>query len=156
MESMGNIKKQASYKLAHQMIDDAIRKKCPLQAIAIEESILSDRLWAAINSAPTKHEGYETLGGALHEWKEFGKDSPIQLCDKDGFSFRDISDWCDLRNKLLHGIVKSSHGHGPKISEPKFMERAVLTARKGLALVRRVENWSKRQVRKAGRGRHEV
>ena len=43
-----NMRKYESYKLAFEMIEDGIANKCPLQSIAIEESIMSDRLWAAL------------------------------------------------------------------------------------------------------------
>lgn len=144
-----NRKKAKSYALAHEMIEESISRKCPLQAIAIEESIISDRLWSALNaksSAPAyKH---ETLGNALRVWS---KENQPKAFGYEGLTFQTLTRWYDSRNKLLHGIVKSFRGEGPKLAAVKFRKSAMQAARDGLLLVRLVEKWSKRQVRRSKR-----
>ena len=44
-----NTAKGKSYALAYDMIRAAMEKDCPLQAIAIEESIITDRLSSTLN-----------------------------------------------------------------------------------------------------------
>ena len=60
-----NYAKRDSYALAFEMISTAIRHNFPLQAIAVEESIMSDRIWSALNASKTNGGSKETLGRAL-------------------------------------------------------------------------------------------
>ena len=53
-----NYPKYDSYRLAFKMIDDALKCGCPLQAITIEESILTDRLSSTLNVGMPKQATY--------------------------------------------------------------------------------------------------
>ena len=64
-----NYPKYYSYRLAFKMIDDALKFGCPLQAITIEESILTDRLSSTLNVGILKGKPYETLGSVLNAWR---------------------------------------------------------------------------------------
>ena len=146
----GNKDKYDSYSLAHRMIKESLENKCPLQAIAIEESILSDRLWAALHSksAGARHR-YENLGEALAVWKEKSKNGIriIDLDEKCLFDQKAIAQWNEQRNKLIHGIVKyrTCECH---ITAARFITSAMKSAKEGLSLVRLAENWSKRAKRR--------
>jgi len=83
----GNVGKRDAYALAFEMIDEAIEAHCPLQAIAIEESVLSDRLWSTLNvgrdrvsDSDLKKQG---LGSALIQLKNAvdGKENSCRLFD---------------------------------------------------------------------------
>lgn len=154
MTEKKNMKKRDSYALAHDMINEAIKAWCPLQAITIEESILSDRLWSALNSQdrPRRGRHHDTLGDALREWKDTkGSDCLIVLDEKASFSLKELNDFWEDRNELLHGIVKSFSGEAPSIEANQFRERAMLVAITGKNLVKEVQNWSKRAIRKASK-----
>ena len=147
----GNEKKHDSYALAHVMIRNSLEKTCPLQAIAIEESILSDRLWSALHYRPVDRKlKYEKLSDAIRVWEdEEGKGScAIVLDGRSMFTRQDIAQWNERRNKLIHGIVKY-RPNGNHISAAKFVASAMKAAKDGLELVRQVENWSKRAKRRA-------
>ncbi len=152
-----NYPKYNSYALAFKLIDESIRHNFPLQAITIEESILADRLWSTLNVGknPDKVK-LDTLSKALNEWKprEDVKGCKLNpnrsLFDEEiDALYTDLKDWWKDRCNLLHGIVKSAQGKHPVIPAETFESSAAEAAKKGLSLVREIDKWSKRQVRKA-------
>lgn len=155
-----NREKEASYRLAYSMINDALRKDCPLQAITIEESILADRLWSTLNVDRSPTEKMGTLGLALNQWQP-GLDkngNPISANRNAALFDQEMEDICYLirhwwneRNLLLHGIVKSPQGTGPGIKAADYQHRAYMAALAGLCLSNKVKNWVSKKVRaKAG------
>jgi hypothetical protein len=156
-----NKDKEASYRLAYAMINDALRKDCPLQAITIEESILADRLWSTLNCDRTPKEKIGSLGQALDQWRPERLDkngNPIPANRNAALFDQEMDDICYLirhwwneRNVLLHGIVKSPQGEGPKVGADDFRPRAYMAALAGLYLSNKVKNWVSKKVRaKAG------
>jgi hypothetical protein len=150
-ENKKNYAKRDSYALASVMLEDAILHNYPLQAIAIEESIISDRLWSALRSVNITNGKHESLGAALEKWKILKKNSS----EENPFDgeieplYINLSNWWNCRNKLIHGIVKSPTGLGPVVTAEKFVKSANDAAKKGKELVRLVKNWSKKKVYKA-------
>ena len=148
-----NYAKRDSYALAFGMISTAIRHNFPLQAIAVEESIMSDRLWSALNASKPQGGIKETLGRALEEWTRLVKEGNPHPLGEEAEAMRgDLVRWWDSRNKLIHGIVKSFRGEEPKITAVNFERSAAKAALKGEELSRRVCNWSHTQIRKAKKG----
>lgn len=150
-ENKKNYAKRDSYALASAMLEDAIMHNYPLEAIAIEESIISDRLWSALRSVNIANGKHESLGAALERWKKLKKDnSAANPFDAEIETiYTKLSNWWECRNKLIHGIVKSPTGLGPKITAEKFLKSANDAAKKGKELVRFVKNWSKKKVYKS-------
>lgn len=149
-----NMAKGASYALAHRMMTEAIRHNFPLQAITIQESILADRLWSTLNVGKSKGNGHATLGAALKAWvptdKKQRPDPNARLFDGEMLSLKpELDRWWSDRNDVLHGIAKSFHGEGPKVKAEEFEALAQRVALAGQELVRRISNWSKKQVRRA-------
>ena len=149
-----NYPKYYSYRLAFKMIDDALKFGCPLQAITIEESILTDRLSSTLNVGILKGKPYETLGSVLNAWrpKKKGKElhSNAILFDVEMNNlYERLDKWREARNLLLHGLVKSFQGDGPKIPAVDFIKIATDQAEEGLRLVKKVKNWVQKQVRNA-------
>ena len=145
-----NYAKRDSYALAFGMISTAIHHNFPLQAIAVEESIISDRIWSALNASRTTGGTKETLGKAIDEWKRLlqsGIKSP--LGDEAEAMRGDIENWYSRRNRAIHGIVKSFRGNPPLTAAANFERVAMGAARAGAELARNVCNWSHKQIRKA-------
>ena len=148
-----NYAKRDSYALAFEMISTAIRHNFPLQAIAVEESIISDRIWSALNVSKPSGGSKETLGRALEEWKQLLKEgNPHPIGEEAEAMRKDLANWWDSRNKLIHGIVKSFRGDKPKMIAADFERSAMKSAVKGSELARRTCNWSQTQIRKAKKG----
>ena len=144
-----NYAKRDSYALAFGMISTAIRHNFPLQAIAVEESILSDRIWSALNASKPTGGKKETLGRALEEWKRLMEDGvPFPIGEEAETMRENLVRWWDSRNRLIHGIVKSFRGEEPQIAAANFERSAMKAAAKGLGLAKQVCNWSHKQIRK--------
>lgn len=154
----GNVAKRDAYALAHQMMKDAIEKECPLQAITIEESILSDRLWSTLNVGRTVSATEfknMTLGKALREWRpgskvreSKGNPNRMRFDEEMNECYLELSQWWTDRCELLHEIAKSLQGEGPKVPAKIFLKRAMDVAIVGSTLVRIVENWTAKQIRR--------
>ncbi len=152
-----NYAKYESYALAFRLIDESVRHNFPLQAIAIEESVIADRLWSTLNigKPPTRSKN-KTLGDALREWKpkdsvKESKRNPNRLLFDEEMECLcpDLGKWWKKRNVVLHGIVKSAHGESPNISADEFEDKALVVARKGLELAREVDKWTKKRIHRA-------
>ena len=156
-EEKKNYAKRDSYALAFKMIDDALKHGCPLQAITIEESILTDRLSSTLNVGKEITKPCDSLGDALNKWKprnpRTSPDPNARLFDEEITTlFPKLDSWRRERNALLHGLAKSAQGGKPEIEAAKFLIRAVQAANDGLHLVEKVKRWSAKQIRKAKKG----
>ena len=154
MEDNKNYPKYDSYRLAFKMIDDALKYGCPLQAITIEESILTDRLSSTLNVGMPKGNPYKTLGSVLNAWRPKKKGgqqhSNAKLFDLEMNNlYERLDKWREARNLLLHGLVKSFQGDRPETPAADFIKTATEQAEEGLFLVKKVKNWVQKQVRNA-------
>ena len=151
----GNVEKAKAYALAIDRMNSAIEGGFFLEAVTIQESILADRIWAALNANKhivTKKSNVnptlKPLGSALREWcnlaaKGFDstlKDIPVARLMLDS--------WWSKRNALLHGVVKSLQGNAPSITADEFVNEAKLAAEIGKSYVADIMKWSKSKVRK--------
>ncbi len=149
-----NMRKYESYKLAFDMIDEGIAGNCPLQSIAVEESILTDRISSTLNAGKQNASPANSLGHALRQWHpQKGSPDPNSALfdEKMEKLFTRLDAWRKERNALLHAIVKSAQGDEPETPASEFLLRAMKAAKDGLALVRKVDKWTKRQIRKAAK-----
>ncbi len=149
LASQKNMPKFNAYRLAFGMIKDALEKGCPLQAIAIEESVLTDRLSSTLNVGRPNRRAKSSLGCALGEWhpkKSNASRNAALFDDYMEMLFPKLDAWWKNRNALLHGIAKSAQGGTPEIDAADFMAYAMKTAKEGLMLVRKVDAWTKRQI----------
>lgn len=149
-----NYAKRDSYALAFKMIDAALKYGCPLQAITIEESILTDRLSSTLNVNKERVKPFDTLGMVLTAWKRgLNGDSRYanaRLFDnKMNSLYLQLDDWRKKRNALLHGLAKSTQGEGPEIPADEFMAQAIQVAEIGLGLANTVKNWVQAKISKS-------
>lgn len=144
-----NTAKGKAYALAFGMINTALEKGCPLQAITIEESILTDRISSTLNARRDTKTPFSTLNGALREWEKQTKGGESLFNKEMTVLLPQLEAWWKERNALLHGIAKSPCGEGPTIPAEEFMARAEKAAKEGLDLARRVARWTQKQVRQA-------
>lgn len=154
-----NSAKGKAYALAYGMIKAAMEKDCPLQAIAIEESILTDRLSSTLNVGKDNAEPCSSLGQVLREWngnplKGVAPNANAALFDKEMLMLLpSLEAWWQNRNDLLHGIVKAPCGRGPKTQADFFMEKARTVAEEGKRLADSVKKWTQKQVRRADKAK---
>lgn len=152
-ESSKNSKaKQESYKLAFSLITEAIKAGFPLQAIACEESIISDRIWSTLHALGKKAR-HENLGAALEAWKSIVHDrnTTIFFGDKISKKREVLCNWWDKRNKVMHGIVKSPQRGKPIVSSTRFIDFATDVAKEGRQLAREISDLTRKQIRSTKR-----
>ncbi len=144
-----NIAKYESYKLAFQLINDSISHNFPLEAVAIEESIISDRLWSSLHAAKVPKLKHETLGDALCAIKGNKNNSIVSsVLGAELLALEnDLSNWWEVRNKVLHGIVKPQKDDRPAITATTFVRSAMKAAREGKNLARKVATLTREQIR---------
>ena len=134
----GNMEKHDSYTLAYDRIALALKQGFPLEAIAIEESIIADRLISYLTykgkSVSIKTSFFELIDTA----KNTSTDFKINI-------YSQLDSWRDKRNKMLHGIVKSMPKTAPEIKADDFIQTATELAEEGLKFTRIVQNWQRHQ-----------
>ena len=150
-----NMGKKAAYDLAFKLIDDAIKNSCPLQAITVEESILTDRLSSTLNVGIDNGKPFKTLGSVLNAWHPNGN-APAHINasrfdSKMESLYPALQAWRKERNELMHGIAKSFQCEAPEILPADFPGRALAAAMEGKRLVDEVKDWVGKQVRRAKR-----
>lgn len=135
----GNVRKSDSFREAWARIKLARAHGFFLEAVAIEESIIFDRLLAYL------HRTYEfpvtTPRGKHHSLndliKELRRREP-QRTVRDGTCMADaIRCWADMRNQVVHSIVRSKPGT-PTRPVDEFLSGAEAAAKRGEMLARDV------------------
>ena len=143
---MTNRSKYLSYTKAWKRINDSMEAGFHLEAITIEESIISDRLLSyVLGVAPSsKVHGKSGLSELITHWRKHAGPS---LMKSDGSDLGKSTDaWRTKRNTAVHGLVKSSPGT-PTMQPNDFFELARQTAEEGKILAREIQNWHKKILR---------
>ncbi len=150
----GNAPKYESYKEAWARIDSACENKFFLEAITIEESIISDRITSYL-ARPGSAGLLQSKGNGphFHSLKSLNtklrKDvgGPVQHGD-----FKDLcaslEEWRSNRNTAIHAIVKSDPGT-PTSPVEDFLADAEKCAEQGKKLARAICAWHKSQLRRS-------
>ena len=135
----GNAEKFYSYRLAMEKLKIATDHRFPLEAIAIEESIISDRLRAYVEYIGKLPKWDKcSCGRYLEIYKEELKERNLNT---GAFSelHTDIKEWLNKRHKLIHGIVKTNKAGGiPMILAKDFDEEANKTAEDGREILKKI------------------
>ncbi|MGB7416419.1 MAG: hypothetical protein WA902_19600 [Thermosynechococcaceae cyanobacterium] len=141
----GNAEKYESYKEAWARISLAIENGFFLEAVTIEESIISDRLISYLSRPTTSiplSEGRHGLYTLTKKWKSelpsglpFGEYTDL---------ISEVDTWRCLRNEIVHAIVKSEPGQSHQPIE-QFLQKAQESAEVGTKLARAVCKWTQEQ-----------
>ena len=136
-----NMEKYNSYTLAFDRINKALEAEFPLEAISIEESIITDRLMSFALAIGIKAHKNSLLGYLVSKIKdEVDNEEVKEFMDK-------IDKWREQRNEKLHAIVKSLPGTGPVVKAEDFVDEAMELAREGKDLAKETSNWHRRQMK---------
>jgi hypothetical protein len=149
--SKGNIELAKRYEEAWRRINSALEHDYHFEAIAIEESILSNRITSFLHGVgavredeirqPKKYLLFNTL---IERWTEQCKkkghwDNPADLIDS-------VDKWRQRRNSAIHALTESFPGEPPLVSLGDFLEEAKRTAKEGAKLARQVDKWHRCQL----------
>ena len=146
IKEKGNQEKYLSYKFAHSQIKRAIENDFPIEAIGIEESIISDRIISFLS-------GIGSIKKGCQDWPKFntlidklGKEIRHGNADFDIKNIDSLHKWRKKRNTVIHGIAKSDPGKETNLEE--FKSISMETAKEGKLLVGRIQKWHKQELRK--------
>jgi hypothetical protein len=155
-----NVAKYLSYKEAWRRVGAAIEGGFHFEAVAICESIISDRLLSYLHGIDpsSKLLPHSPFASLIKAWRQTTKELPlsdgINLCEA-------VDSWRLERNAVVHSLTKSLPGTAT-VPLSEFLCRAEAAAKTGERLAREVSKWHKRQLaahkanyafkRTAGRG----
>ncbi len=143
---MKNIPKYLSYKAAWERINYSLERGFHLEAISIEESIISDRLLSFVLGVDqnSKMGTKSPLDQLIIKWRKHAGKS---LIESDGSDLGEQAFiWKEKRNTAIHGIVKSTPRTATMQPED-FFEMTRKTAEEGKILARKVLIWHKKKLR---------
>jgi hypothetical protein len=136
---IGSSDKHESYRKAWERIFLAIEHSFFLEAIALEESIITDRLASFFAFVGVNVRGKQpSFKQLIDTWKHHFP-SPIGLKREPNLQ-ASIDDWRRERNSAVHGFVKD-------MSVEEFLQHAEKAARQGAKLARYTCEWCAKQLR---------
>jgi hypothetical protein len=139
----GNASKYESYREAFARIKAAQEAGFYLEAVTIEESVISDRLasWLSANrvagKAPPK--AGASFGNLIARWRELWRASHPEETEITR-RIDAIDQWRECRNTLVHAIAKSDPGTAT-IPVDQFLELAARVAKDGEQHAKAVKKW---------------
>lgn len=142
-----NLPKHEAYTVAWERMNEAIKQGFFLEAVAIQESIIFDRLRSFVafiegvdidNRAPLKK--------IVRRWQD-----ALNRIDNTGGVYTvdfdlvlETLSWVDDRNLVIHTIVRSQPGE-PTRDVNEFLKHAEKTALDGKRISRQISDWFRRQ-----------
>jgi len=132
--------KYHSYKAAFERIKDAIGKGFYFEAVALCESIMSDRLLSFVKGDSDAKVSVRTGFGELISKTRNLQPALSALWDE-------LDEWRKSRNTVVHGFAKSEPTE-PTTEVAVALASAEKTAREGVTLTTKVCGWHKKQLRK--------
>src|SRR5260370_4734414 len=159
MATKGNVGLYERYRASWARINGAIEAGYCFEAIAIEESIISNRLTSFLygvgevsadevighaTRGKSKFLSFQTL---IKRWRNrITSDATWEHCLD---LINDVDDWRKKRNDALHALAKSFPGKEPDVGTDDFIAVAQQTAKDGARLARGGSKWHKRQLTRA-------
>lgn len=146
-EIAGNSEKYESYREAWSRIQSALENHFYLEAITIEESIISDRLISTFSGSKSLKPLPELKTGRSHSFYQLIEhwrsafSGGLQSGEYSNL-IEAVDQWRCMRNRAIHAIVKSAPGE-PHPSIDGFLLIAKEAAEKGEKLAREVSKWNK-------------
>ena len=163
----GNQEKRQSYTLAFRQIGNSIKAGFPIEAIALEESILADRLESAVSGKglPLSKKPRQTTPAAERRPKtpllsklldtvaenESAFATLRKELEKKGLSLAALDEWKDKRNDFIHNVVHAAPERKPNVDATTYLEEGRKVAELGRKLACAVCTWSSAEVSKRNR-----
>jgi hypothetical protein len=139
----GNEAKFLSYREAWTRIKLATKQGFFLEAVTIEESIVSDRMLSFLEKSCGVVIGGHSLSNTSKEWLKHAKKLVGEESDEAKLAdelFSRLNAWRDHRNNVVHGIVKSKV---PRLEDhiDNFLTGAASAALEGEKVARAIDRW---------------
>ena len=141
METPKQTGRYLRYKLAFERMDEALQEGWLLEAISLQESIITDRLISILKAKGETVHTKHSLGRLISRVKKTMTGSAIT---SEGDFFNELEQWRDARNECVHAFCKlDDHAYAANSSEI-FSEKMWDTAKKGRELVDLVRDLSRK------------
>jgi len=114
------------------LIQEALLEGWLLEAISLEESIITDRLISILQSKGESVSSKQTLGRLITQTKMAMTGSGATV---EGDVFHELDQWRDARNECVHGFCKLDDHSYEDNSAEIFSDKMWETAKKGRELV---------------------
>jgi hypothetical protein len=159
MEKRGNVGLYERYRASWERIKGSLEAGYYFEAIAIEESIISNRLTSFLHGVGDVSEAeaagvdakgkpyFLSFNDLISRWRKRVKQDVTWESRLD--LINEVDGWRLQRNKALHALAKSFPGKEPEVGTEEFIAMAKQTAIAGAELARAVSNWHKRQRTRA-------
>jgi len=119
--------------MAYGRMSAAIEAGFYLEAIALTESIVSDRLESRLSALGHPNCAFQPLGELIKAIRKWEPDAPLRALVE-----QDLDSWRVLRNQALHEMVKVAVGD-PSNWDDRMLA-LVLIAEEGRSVLRRIDN----------------
>lgn len=141
----GDANKFLAYREAWTRIKEAQEQGFYLEAITIEESIISDRLSSYFRNVLKIEKQPNSLKGMQDLWKKHQPEAIISG-GYDDLIF-ELDKWREERNQAIHAIVQS-HTHPERLIE-SFLLHSKNVAKRGEKLTSAISQWCDKKIRAA-------
>jgi hypothetical protein len=132
------------YKLAFDRLDEALIEGWLLEAISLEESIITDRLISIVKSNGENASANQSLSTLIAQAKKVLTGSGASV---EGDIFYELDQWRQDRNECVHAFCKlDDHAYSNNSAEI-FSDKMWETAKKGRELVDLVKHLSREAKR---------
>jgi hypothetical protein len=125
------------YKAAFEWIAKSIAEGFYLEAISLEESLITDRLESYLTWLTEDEFSFMTLGKLQESIKQHETDDALRA-----LVLNDLDQWRKARNQAAHEMVKIEDGK--KISWADRMRTNQTVAQEGLELVRKIDQQTRK------------
>ncbi len=129
-------RKQELYRQAHKRIENSIAKGSHIEAVALIESIMSDRIESALGAIAKKEVNASTLGSLFKQLN--------QLHPADPELVESIKAWNKSRGLVIHQMVKLTNNYDSDWSARISFAREV--AKEGLIVLKNLRKFTDRII----------
>lgn len=146
---MNMIGAQLRYRYAFKRMDEAMEEGWLMEAIAIQESILSGRILSALYSKEIAVDPRDSFSSLIDRFRRHFKEDELQA---EALSVR-LHQWRVKRNETLHSVCRHIDDPYDEDTVDKFEEKLLDAAREGRVLVDDVRSTVeriKRKIKNAG------
>ena len=148
-ERVKNLEKGEAYKEAFERIALSLEKGFPLEAIALIESIMSDRLLSnAVGTGQLKQSPEKALRIPFNDLIDKFTKYAAETGDSEAAELAPLLDeWRMRRNGVIHSAVKSYPTTAPSMRPEEFRLEATEAAHRGVEYARRLLQWHRSRLR---------
>jgi hypothetical protein len=146
----GNSVKCLAYREAYTRITQAQEQGFYLEAITIEESIISDRLSSYFRNVLEETKPFSTLKRMEDYWRKSQPEAIVSKNHSDLIAA--LSEWRKCRNEAIHAIVQDNpnpENSGDTQGIEIFLNRSKDTAARGEELAKEIAQWCDKRIKEA-------